>query len=141
MSDSNKIRAQKDFAIVFFFFLAISCGVFYYTSHFNVEPGFSPLIIPLMLGLTLPSKVLPIPWKMTGVLFSLVFTASYFGVSWPRRRVILEGSLNDSYFTASYVTDPVGLTPYVAFAWLVSIIFIVAVVYYKMKIKKVSVYD
>ena len=156
MTDLKKINPQtRDVTTVIIFFGIVTYGIhLYVTNCIHAAPGSLPsyclTIIPWLLGLIVFSKVLSVIWRITGAFLSLVITACYFGAAWPQVFVQVSNDYSEPYIEASnavyigtftIVNDSVGLTPYVSIAAIVSIIFIALGIYYKLKIKKVSIYD
>jgi len=127
----------KDSLIVFIFCIIPTIGIYFYSEYVESARNSISIIIvvPFLLMYTLPSKVLPIIWKITGVFLSLAITACYFGTAWPQKFVLMP----NGYYTVA--DDPVGLFPYVNIICIISLLFLLLVFYYKFKIKKVSVFD
>jgi len=127
---------QKESLFVTVFFVIITSGLSFYSTQIGTTVNSSSIIIaiPLLLGFTLPSKVLSIVWKTISVFLCLMITACYFGVAWPQRWVL--GS--DGYYE---IVNASGLFPYVNYICIISILYVAIVIYYKIKIKKVTAYD
>jgi len=133
-SNKNTAQMKESITTILFFLIAtLSIYIYYYNDPISYSITYV-IAIPLLLGFTLPSKILPIIWKIIGVFLSLVATACAFGIIWPMGYVQME----DGYYA---LAGNHGLFHHLEAVCIISFVFIALVLYHKLKVKKVSIFD
>ncbi|NLI62011.1 MAG: hypothetical protein GX362_01170 [Methanosarcinaceae archaeon] len=134
MTYESKIQ-KRDTILICVFFVSLLGAVNIYASYigsinFSVSLIFT---VPWLMCFTIPSKVLSSIWKATASFLSMALVACYFGEAWPLVYKITNGDY--------IVLNSTGLYGYLNILSIISILFVLLIIYYKVKIKKVSIYD